>query len=136
MPQQVRAMRPGARSAYSGGSSFRGILCDVECDRTPGCDCRGPWLAGGFRIRYARELRPLAAGSARRDFFLAPQAALRNPPHRPGAPVAGISPWGSPGGRKGAHCGFASGVLLQRSLCRCTHPPIAGKGASRGGRHA
>src|SRR3990172_12523985 len=40
-------------------------------------------LAGGFRNRYARDLRPLAAGSARRKFCLAPRAALRNPPLRP-----------------------------------------------------
>ena len=39
----------------------------------------GPWLAGGFRNRYARDLRPLAAGSARRNFFLAPQAAAGTP---------------------------------------------------------
>jgi hypothetical protein len=133
MPRQVRQLRPGARPAYSGAPSFRGINCNVECDRAPGCECRGPWLAGGFRIRYARDLRPLAAGSARRDFFLAPQAALRNPPHRLGSPVAGVSSWENPGGRKGAGCGF--GVPLLHLLCRRMHPPYAGKGPSRGGRH-
>ncbi|MGB6409561.1 MAG: apolipoprotein N-acyltransferase [Candidatus Deferrimicrobiaceae bacterium] len=46
----------------------------------------GPWLAGGSPLGYARDLRPLAAGSARREFLLAPQAAARNPPLRPLAP--------------------------------------------------
>jgi hypothetical protein len=194
MPRRVRALRRRARSVYSGGPFFRGLPYDVECDRTPGCECRGPWLAGlqksipsdpgirgplhprrlryppspyrggyasagclagrgastlsvhvlfrngpleagGLPIRYARDHRPLAAGSARRDFFLAPQAALRNPPHRLGAPVAGVSPWVAPGGRKDAGCGFASGVPLPRSLRRRTHPPFAGNGTLRGGRH-
>jgi hypothetical protein len=49
MPRQVRALRPGARSVYPGGYSFRGILCTVECDRAPGCDSRGHWLAGPHR---------------------------------------------------------------------------------------
>src|SRR3972149_3447666 len=37
-------------------------------------------LAGGFLAATLATLRPLAAGSARRDFFLAPQAASRTPP--------------------------------------------------------
>ena len=52
---------------------------------------RCPWLAGGFPSRNARDLRPLAAGSARRDFFLAPQATSSTPPHRLGSPVAGAA---------------------------------------------
>src|SRR3990170_3951781 len=45
-----------------------------------------PGACGGLPLRYARDLRPLAAGSARRKFFLAPHAAHRNPPLRPLAP--------------------------------------------------
>src|SRR4030067_134343 len=45
-----------------------------------------PRRAGGFLVANARDLRPLAAGSARRNFFLAPQAAQRNPPLRLLAP--------------------------------------------------
>jgi apolipoprotein N-acyltransferase len=40
-------------------------------------------------LSNAHDLRPLAAGSARRDFFLAPQAASSTPPHRLGSPVRG-----------------------------------------------
>jgi hypothetical protein len=234
MPRHVRALRRGARSVYSGGPSFRGIPCDVGCDRAPGCECwfPEPPARGGVPSATLATLRPLAAGSARRDFFLAPQAASSTPPHRlgssgrrhprngarhgwssrgrgiraelsgrevkrrlagasqverrseeppprmrseararslpipldaihrghllihlrdageecprpalrgtprcaPGPPVAGISPWGNPGGRKGAGCGFAPGVPLPRSLCRRTRPPFVGKGPSRGGR--
>ncbi len=41
----------------------------------------GPLEAGGIPHCYARDLRPLAAGSARRNLRLAPQAASRTPPH-------------------------------------------------------
>ncbi len=40
-----------------------------------GVPAEGPWLAGGSPLGYARDLRPLAAGSARRKLYLAPQAA-------------------------------------------------------------
>ncbi len=33
-----------------------------------GVPAEGPWLAGGSPLGYARDLRPLAAGSARRDW--------------------------------------------------------------------
>src|SRR4030066_2405418 len=45
-----------------------------------------PRRAGGFLVANARDLRPLAAGSARRNFSLAPQAPQRNPPLRVLAP--------------------------------------------------
>jgi len=38
---------------------------------------------GGLPLATLATLRPLAAGSARRNFSLAPQAAARNPPQRP-----------------------------------------------------
>ena len=46
---------------------------------------------GGVPSATLATLRPLAAGSARRDFFLAPQAASSTPPHRLGPPVAGAA---------------------------------------------
>ncbi len=51
----------------------------------------------GIPLSYARDLRPLAAGSARRKLHLAPQAASRNPPHRPGSLFIGVAAAG--GGR-------------------------------------
>ncbi len=47
---------------------------------------QGPLARGVVPRSYARDLRPLAAGSTRRNLHLAPQAAPGNPPHRPGAP--------------------------------------------------
>src|SRR4030042_3268706 len=60
-----------------------------------------PGACGGLPLRYARDLRPLAAGSARRKFFprgdtpptvlpttsRSVPAALSTPPHRLGSPV-------------------------------------------------
>jgi hypothetical protein len=43
-------------------------------------------LAGGIRAATLTILRPLAAGSARRTFLLAPQAAARTPPLRRWSP--------------------------------------------------
>ena len=45
-------------------------------------------ISGAGQSYHLATLRPLAAGSARRDFFLAPQAASSTPPHRLGPPVA------------------------------------------------
>src|SRR3990172_1733762 len=50
----------------------------------------GPLARGGVPSATLETLRPLAAGSARRDFFLAPQAASSTPPHRPGSPITDI----------------------------------------------
>jgi hypothetical protein len=163
MPRRVRALRRRARSVCSGGPFFRGLPCDVECDRAPGCECRGPWLADlqrsipsdpgirgplqPLRLRcppspyhggYASVRRPAGCGASTLSvlglFGNAPLDA-GNPPHRLGSPVAGVSPWEDPGGRKGACCGFPSGVPLPRSLRRRTHPPFAGNGTLQGGRH-
>src|SRR4030065_634657 len=61
--------------------------------RAPCCECLipGPLARGGVPSATLTTLRPLAAGSARRDFFLAPQAASSTPPHRPGSPVQGAA---------------------------------------------
>jgi hypothetical protein len=93
---------------------------------------REPRLAGGFRNRYARDLRPLAAGSARRDFFLAPQAALRNPPHRLGSPVdrvgnrarqCGARRRGSP--ERGDEGGTGGGPAYQRGSSLANHAGLS-----------
>jgi len=49
----------------------------------------GTLARGGVPSATLATWRPLAAGSARRDFFLAPQAASSTPPHRLGSPVRG-----------------------------------------------
>jgi hypothetical protein len=45
---------------------------------------RDPLLAGDSTSAALATSRPLAAGSARENLDLAPQAASWNPPHRPG----------------------------------------------------
>jgi hypothetical protein len=156
MPRQVRALRRGARSVYSGGASFRGIPCGVGRGRAPNCECRGPWLAGlqrsipsdpgirgplhpprrrcppsPYRCGYASVGRLAGCGASILSvlglFRNAPLDA-GNPPHCLGSPGAGVSPWENPGGRKGAGCGF--GVPLPRSLRCRTHFPFAGNGTS------
>src|SRR4030066_695089 len=67
----------------------------------------GPLAREGVPSATLATLRPLAAGSARRDFLLAPQAASSTPPHRLGSPVAGAAAagGGAPGGRPpGGRC--------------------------------
>src|SRR3990170_30709 len=51
----------------------------------------GTLARGGVPSATLATVRPLAAGSARRDFFLAPQAASSTPPHRLGSPVEGAA---------------------------------------------
>ena len=75
----------------------------------------GPWLAGASATASLANLRPLAAGSARRNLFLAPQAALRNPPHRPGSPVAGVLPTGRTMEAEQAEGGGRSEVKRRRA---------------------
>src|SRR4030067_335431 len=67
----------------------------------------GPLARGGVPSATLATLRPLAAGSARRDFFLAPQAASSTPPHRLGAPVASTLAMGRAMGGAAAEGGSA-----------------------------
>ena len=76
----VRASTPPGGAAAGGGCRRR---------ENPG--------SRGIPLCYARDLRPLAAGSARRNCTLAKQAASWNPPHRPGSSVVGAADAG--GGR-------------------------------------
>jgi len=91
----------------------------------------GTGARGGFPTATLATLRPLAAGSARRNLHLTPQAAAWNPPLRTGSPVGGqyliryahdLSP---------ARCRFRSPDPVPRSRGRFAEPPAAPYGTGR-----
>ena len=67
------------------GASPDGAHRPSRCTASSGTDL---WTPGGSVIKRSRPA-PARCRSARRNFLLAPQAAPRNPPHRPGSTSPG-----------------------------------------------
>src|SRR3990170_1388845 len=78
----------------------------------------GTLARGGVPSATLATVRPLAAGSARRDFFLAPQAASSTPPHRLGPPVAGAA-----SRRSGGAVRLSAAVRVHRTASHERSPP-------------
>src|SRR3990172_5399738 len=75
-------------------------------------------ISGAGQSYHLATLRPLAAGSARRDFLLAPQAASSTPPHRLGPPVAGAA-----SRRSGGAVRLSAAVRVHRTASHERSPP-------------
>ena len=131
--------RPGCHYYLSGSYHKYGniIVRDSRCRGIAwgflglGGPIPGPLARGGVPSATLATLRPLAPGSARHDFWLAPQAALSTPPHRLGSsgrrhPRNGAR-HGAEQPRKGAPSGaFREGGQAQ--TCGC----IASRATKRG----
>ncbi|HEU5361362.1 MAG TPA: apolipoprotein N-acyltransferase [Candidatus Deferrimicrobiaceae bacterium] len=80
-------------------------------------DGPGPLARGGVPSATLATWRPLAAGSARRGYFLAPQAASSTPPYRLGSPTrGGVASTERPGRGSGGYLlPILSGILAGTS---------------------
>src|SRR3990172_2437069 len=83
-------------------------------------------ISGAGQSYHLATLRPLAAGSARRDFLLAPQAASSTPPHRLGPPVAGAA-----SRRSGGAVRLSAAVQVHRTASHERSPPPRLRSTSR-----